>query len=211
MTIRRGEQWGAIVARPDSLAIVASDAELHHLLNRSRRKHLAGCSAGLVTGGGDLARTVAASKTAAGLGEATELVRMTIDIGRAEFGVSTVWFACHAVIRRPGWRAWRGALTALMNAQFLGQWDVAPRSHPNDGRIDVVATSAPFGIRQRMQALRRLATGTHLPHPALSESRVRQWQGSVEHGQVLLLDGVPYRYEGPLTITVEPDAMAAYI
>ena len=49
--------------------------------------------------------------------------------------------------------------------------DVAPRAHPNDGRFDVVEVSAAMPARARLQAWRRLATGTHVPHPDITTRR----------------------------------------
>ena len=55
----------------------------------------------------------------------------------------------------------------MLNADRIGAWDVAPRAHPNDGQLDVVEVDASMGLRDRWQASRRLATGTHVPHPAI--------------------------------------------
>ena len=49
--------------------------------------------------------------------------------------------ACAHVLVRSSWSRggwWHGPVIAVMNAQFLGDWDVAPRGHPNDGRVEVV-------------------------------------------------------------------------
>ena len=210
MTIKRGEEWGSLVSRPVELVIATTDAELHRLLNAAMRSDER-LAVGLVNDGGDLARTVAASKDPAELEAAPELQRLPMDCARTDFDGRSVWFCSHAIIRRPGWRAWRGPLTALMNAQFIGNWDVAPRSHPNDGRLDIIAIIGRLDVRQRQQAKRRLVTGTHLPHPALGETRSKQWHGRVERDQVLLLDGETYTFTGELTVTVQPDALDIYI
>ena len=46
------------------------------------------------------------------------------------------------VVARGGGPWWRGPIVAVMNADRLGRWDVAPRAHPNDGRLDVVEVDA---------------------------------------------------------------------
>ncbi len=38
-----------------------------------------------------------------------------------------------------------------MNAQFLGRWDVAPRGHPNDGRLDVLDADLPLDERLQVR------------------------------------------------------------
>ena len=55
-----------------------------------------------------------------------------------------------------------------MNAQFVGEWDVAPRGHPNDGRLDVVSIDRVMPKRQRWSAWRRLPRGEHIPHPMIT-------------------------------------------
>jgi len=88
----------------------------------------------------------------------------------------------HCVLRainaRGGW--FRGSAVAVMNAQYLGKWDVAPRGHPNDGRVEVLEVDTRMSVRQRMIARSRMQTGTHLPHPDVSVKSVSEfvWSGS---------------------------------
>ena len=58
-----------------------------------------------------------------------------------------------------------------MNSDHLGTWNVAPRAHPNDGKLDVISVGRGMTFRQRLQARTRLELGTHVPHPAIG-SRV---------------------------------------
>jgi YegS C-terminal NAD kinase beta sandwich-like domain len=209
VTIRPGRSWGELVATPSDLVVADDDAAVHQIINRARRSAAAVPPVAVLSG--DLARTVAASRNRADLGQASELLQLTIDVGRAEFDGRSVWFCSHAVIRPPGWRAWSGPLTAVMNAEFLGRWDVAPKSHPNDGRLDMVATEGPFRFRQRLQARRRLPTGTHLPHPALRCSRITTCHVVLRRGARLWLDGLDYGTPAFVAIHVEPDALLLYI
>ena len=96
------------------------------------------------------------------------------------------WFVAHLVARR-GW--WRGPIVAAMNAQHLGPWDVAPRGHPNDGRLDVF--EGDLGLGDRWKARRRLATGTHVPHPGITERHVAAVQLELTAGTKVWLDGEP--------------------
>src|SRR3546814_18870326 len=61
-----------------------------------------------------------------------------------------------------------------MNAQYRGKWDVAPRGHPNDGRLDVLDADLP--LDERLQVRGRLKTGTHLPHPRIESRHVEAVQ-----------------------------------
>ncbi len=56
-----------------------------------------------------------------------------------------------------------------MNAQWIGSWDVAPRSHPNDGLLD--RCEGDLSLDDRWKARGRLPSGTHVPHPGIAEQR----------------------------------------
>ncbi|MGB1824394.1 MAG: hypothetical protein ACPHO9_07420, partial [Ilumatobacteraceae bacterium] len=60
-----------------------------------------------------------------------------------------------------------------MVSGHIGRYEAAPRAHPGDGLLDVVEVSDAMPLRQRWMALRRSRTGTHLPHPHISMTRVR--------------------------------------
>ena len=59
-----------------------------------------------------------------------------------------------------------------MNAQFLGAWDVAPRSHPGDGLLDVL--EAEVGLDERLKIRERLPSlRTAEKSPSMSIARIR--------------------------------------
>src|SRR3546814_16590601 len=78
-------------------------------------------------------------------------------------GVQTCALPIYLIAKR-SW--WRGRVVAALNAQYRGEWDVAPRGHLNDGRLDVLDADLP--LDERLQVRGRLKTGTHLPHPPLA-------------------------------------------
>jgi hypothetical protein len=53
----------------------------------------------------------------------------------------------------------------IANGQFSGHADLVPRGHPGDGRLEVQVYALRAGERGAMR--RRLATGSHLPHPRI--------------------------------------------
>jgi len=66
-----------------------------------------------------------------------------------------------------GRTAFEGSATTVViaNGQFLRGADVVPRGHPGDGRLEIqIYTVAPLA---RSSVRHRLATGSHLPHPAI--------------------------------------------
>jgi len=69
------------------------------------------------------------------------------------------------------WFEGRATTVVVANAEFLGTADLAPRAHPGDGWLDAQVYALPPAQRAAMR--RRLATGTHLPHPSLPTRRAR--------------------------------------
>jgi hypothetical protein len=111
--------------------------------------------------GGDLARTCGgATGTHPMSAKVTvDAMRVSLDDGDQTWGVS------HVVLRRQ-WL--RDEVVLVMNTQFYGPYDIAPRGHPNDGKLDVLRVDPSMGWRERLQARQRARTGTHLPHGGLS-------------------------------------------
>ncbi|MFT3854678.1 MAG: hypothetical protein QM733_18370 [Ilumatobacteraceae bacterium] len=203
MTIRRGEAWGEAVAVPPGLTVVRSDGELHDIVERWRRGDGELPAIGL--GGGDLARTAAGGSADQFTAGAT---RLTLDLVRVEAGGETTWSVAHVVCRR-SW--WRGEVVLATTAQYLDGRDVAPRSHPNDGRVDVLRVDGAMPARVRWQAMRRSRTGTHVPHPQLAISQPRSVELTVPRPLHLWVDGRRWRTASSVVLTVEPDAYVAYV
>jgi hypothetical protein len=190
MVIRKGVDWGSPGGLPEGAPLVASDAALADAVGNGATV------VGLA--GGDLARTLGGAGALA-MTFPIDLLRLRAD------GVEHVAVA-HAIVRRPGWI---GPVLALMNAQFLGAWDVAPRSHPNDGLVDLL--EANLGWRDRMKARRRLPLGTHVPHPGIQQRRLVEGHWTFARPTRLWIDG---RLVGEITtlrVTVEPDAFTVVL
>ncbi|NNC79977.1 MAG: hypothetical protein HKN94_07460 [Acidimicrobiales bacterium] len=179
MTIKKGEEWGTVGTLPQGSPIASSNRDLFELIN----------TGGSLDGpigltGGDLARTTGATASGADLyGEGRPL--LPIDIGTVALDDEDRFFAAHVVIRS---RWWSGPVTAVLNVSFVGEWNVAPRSHPNDGRLDLV--EATLGWGDKIKARSRLRSGTHVPHPGISIRRVRTATVDVPPGHGVWVDGV---------------------
>jgi len=198
MAIRKGEAWGSPGALAPGSPVVDSDAGLRAIVEQARRTQTPIPMVGLV--GGDLCRTVG------GPGDHRRLtgggVILPIDVARADIDGTTHWFCSHLVARR-SW--WFGRAVAVMNSQWLGDWDLGPRSHPNDGLLDLTDGTLPVGDRR--EARRRARTGTHLPHPALRAARSAHHELSFDPPLDVWLDGQRVaRKVRSVVVTVEPDA-----
>ena len=201
MTVERGVSWGAPGPLPEGAVVVEGDAEVGELLEARRRAHEDVPTVGLA--GGDLCHTLGGRGDRRRL-EGGDVTVAAVDVGEVLLDGRVRFFVAHAVVS--GRSLWRGPVVAVMNAQFRGRWDVAPRSHPGDGLLDVLEVDAGMGLGDRWKAWRRLGSGTHLPHPAIAVRRVAALQLDVG-GLRVELDGVRQPAAEALSIRLRPDAL----
>ncbi len=202
MTIRRGQDWGAPGEVPTGTAVAEDDAGLFVLLNSPDPPQTVAVCAG------DLARTVSASSDPQHYGTGNTVVIAPLDLLEVEYDGGAAVCVSHVVARR-SW-LW-GTVLVVANAQFLGRWDIAPRSHPNDGRFDATEVSVSMSVRQRLIAARRLPTGSHLPHPDLIQQRSTSSEWTFARPLTLWLDGVRVGRTKALRVRVVPDALTVCI
>ena len=202
MTIRRNESWGEQVQSPDFIRVVPTDRDARDWVLALRETDRAMLPVGL--GGGDMARTLGGGSPGRFPGP---VMTAPIDLLRVEAAGRTTWAVAHVVARR-SW--WRGDVWLAMNAQFLGDYDVAPRSHPNDGKVDVIHVQPEMPFRARLQARARSRTGTHLPHPDLRATQSASASAMFQQPLVVWVDGVRWGTAAEITVTCEPDALTVY-
>ena len=203
MTIEKHQPWGAPGPLPDDGVLVHRDAEARSVAERCRRAGIPVPALGLL--GGDLCRTVGGRGDEARLRSA-EAMTLPVDLGSVLLDGRQHWFVAHLVVRR-SW--WRGRVVAVMNAQWIGRWDVAPKGHPNDGRLDVL--DGDLGFDDRLKLRSRLATGTHVPHPGIAVSRVAALQLELDAPAPVWLDGERVGSARTLSIRTEPDALTCVV
>ena len=143
MTVGKGSDYGAAGRLPAGAPVVASDEELRRTVLELR----AG-SAPVVVGliGGDLCRTLGGSGDRDRL-TSDDAVTVPIDLAIATVDGTEHAFVSHRLTGRPFGRDF----AAVMNAQWWGDLDLGPRSHPGDGLLDVTTGSLPW--RQRRMAI----------------------------------------------------------
>lgn len=156
MPIEKGADWGARGRLPLDAPWAEGDAQLGDLAGAGVK--LMGLRAG------DLARTLgigpASPRDEQSLLLPIDVVEVMLDDG------PRVVCAAHTVIG--DLQRSRGAV-AIMNSAFIGELNIAPRAHPGDGLVDIVAFD--LGLTDRFKARRRMPTGTHVPHPGITISR----------------------------------------
>ena len=203
MAIKRGEEWASRGALPDGGVIVRDDAEAHHVVDAARRANLPVPPLGLL--GGDLCRTLG------GIGDEERLhsqhaTTAVCDLGSVVLDGQTHWFVSSLVARR-AW--WRGRALVVMNAAWLGPWNIAPKAHPGDGLLDALDISV--GPTQWLAVRRRMHLGDHLPHPGITVRRTAALQVELQLPMEIWLDGVPAGRARDLSVRVEPDALTVVV
>ncbi len=191
MTIRPGEQWGEPAHLVAGTPGATTDAEVSELLLEGHEV--------IRLFGGDLHRTIGQPQR-------------HDDAGLWAFPIDVVWCSSDAG-RWPFVAHLTSGSTggipelAIMNAGFWGDWELAPRGHPNDGRVEVAELGVPRTDRREFK--RRVLTGSHLPHPGIKMRSLKTWHGTV--GGQIILDGVVRELTGVLEVEVEPDALILLI
>lgn len=203
MIIEKGALWGEPgPLHPDGV-LVRSDAELREVVESARRSGAALPEVGLL--GGDLCRTVGGRGDEHRL-RTDDAVRLPVDVARVDLDGEVHWFVSH-LVARGSW--WRGRVVAIMNAQWIGAWDVAPRSHPNDGLLDVFDADLP--LDDRLKARRRLVTGTHVPHPGIAQRRVPALDLDLDRPTVVRLDGVAVGRARSISVALQPGLLTCVV
>ena len=198
-----------------------TNAELRALVTEQQEGALPQGPIGVL--GGDLWQVAGAPSGGVERLGSAQAQTVPVDLIAVEADGQRLWACAHAVARN-SW--WRGPVVAAMNADRLGEWRAAPAAHPNDGRLHVLATGlrpmrsdeaateahrddgAPsFGVGQRLLARRRLRSGTHLPHPAISVQRSAEAAFEFERVLGLWLDGERVGRCRRLRVSVVPDGV----
>ena len=201
MAISRGSEFGEISPLPSDAPIVTDDWSLRELVLDHRVRGVPLPVVGLL--GGDLCRTLG------GVGDRSRLTgdearTFSIDLGTALCDGQPTVFVAHLVVGRP----FAGG-TAVLQAQWLGELDLGPRSHPADGRLDV--TTGRLRWRQRRTARRRARTGSHLPHPDLEHRQLTHVVIESDRPRTVVIDGRATGRFRRIEIGLEPDALRVVV
>src|SRR4051794_3346083 len=145
MPISKGSPYGKAGALPDDGVVVRTDAEARAVVEEARREGRTPPALGLL--GGDLCRTLNGPGDEGRL-RSPDAVRFSVDLGEVLVDGRLRVFVAHLVARTRGWRQ---AFVA-MNAQFLGDWVLGPRAHPNDGLLDVYQGDLSLSDRLKVRA-----------------------------------------------------------
>jgi diacylglycerol kinase family enzyme len=97
----------------------------------------------------------------------------------------------------------------VMNGTHLGDLDLGPRAHPDDGLLDV--TDGRLRLADRLRAGTRMRTGSHLPHPDLTTSRSASFSATFARPAAVFVDGVGAGDVTELAVRCLPDALVVVV
>ena len=196
MVIAKGEEWGERVRKSD----VVYTRNDHDVLTLSASPIK-----------GDIARTVGNGKQkrldAEKLKTGGAWHQLPFDVIRADVNGASLQAAAHI---RVGHFLW-GECHLLCNVAMFRGRRVFQKSHPNDGKIEVLTIDREMKLRQRLLAIMRVRKGSHLPHPQL---KIWQTTAEVMHFQrplPIFIDGEKVGMSDTLRISVIADAINIYI
>jgi hypothetical protein len=209
--IRPGDEWGTPTAAGPDLEVTGSDADLAAavadrpgVLVRFRpddSSDLAG-AVGLRAG---VAVGVELPLDLLRLGDGRVAVNMLV-AGTAPDALRRFFRRFAVNVRVDGRPVFHGPCTSVVIAvgQFRRGLDLVPRGHPGDGRAELQIYAVPGRERRALQA--RLATGTHVPHPKITQRTGTRIAVSIDRAVPLELDGRPVDPIDDLTVDVVPNA-----
>lgn len=209
MTIRRGQDWGEPGALGPDAPVVDNDRAAAELLEHSWAPEGPPPEIGIL--GGDLHVTLGQPRhDESDLREGNGM-RLPMDLGtvRIDDGAPLVFVAHLVATERANGRLWSSRTVTVLNGSFVGPDNLGPRAHPNDGRLDITDGTLPRP--QRRAGRRRARTGTHVPHPDLSERRSAHHVIESATPLHVRLDGRPVGSGRRLEITCHPDAWLAVV
>jgi len=207
MTIRKNEDWGSTVVRPENLVICETDAAASQLATDFYLQQKPMPAIAITRS--SLSRTLGkeGSNVNSQNMQATpfDLIEVTfVDASMIEQKVLALGYG----LLRKSW--WRGDIVAAMNTSFIGDWDCAPRSHPNDGKFDLLAVNGEMKSTQRLIASRRLKFGTHLPHPQISMKQLTSFDADCSAKPNLYVDNRRFMSVNQCKFRLLPDALTLY-
>ena len=213
--IRPGEEWGRPTTAAADLDIAGGDADLAAavaarpgLLVRFRpdpTSDLAGAVGLDPAGGSDAPRGIELPLDLLRLDDGRTATNMVV-LGTPPDTLGRFARRFGANVRVDEKPVFHGPCTTIVVAtgQFRRGLDLVPRGHPGDGRAEVQVYAVRAGERAALRA--RLATGTHVPHPRITQRSGARIDVTVDRRVALELDGRSAAGIDFLQIRVDPEA-----
>jgi hypothetical protein len=199
MTIRKGKNWGTSGTAPTNFPTVKTDSQLAQLPK--------GTVCALT--GGDLHQSLGSPALVVAGAPCTQLDLDAIAVNVVlENETQQNYIAASRVEInqfRPR-RLFPTRYVCITNGGIVDGRNITPRAHPNDGILDLMVINKTMTLRQRIGALSKARTGTHIPHPDIDIQRRETFtlrrEAMTEH---LRIDGCLIQNWISVDIAVLPD------
>lgn len=220
MTIRPGDEWGSPTTASPAIRISGADHALAAAIADLDPATLVAYEPDATS---DLARAIGLEPGAVAATRGIDLPIDAMGLDRAASGtlaVNAIEFGTppgalrslsrtHEIsVTVDGRRLHAGPATSVViaNGQFIDGLDVSPRGHPGDGRLEIQVYALRPGERGGMR--RRLATGSHVPHPRIRTGSGRRIRVRVTAGVwPLRVDGRSAGRAGTIEVEVRSPAI----
>jgi hypothetical protein len=211
--IRPGEPWGRPTSATPDLDVAGSDADLASAVS-GRSDVLVRFRPDATS---DLARAIGLgvdTRDAVGLEVPLDLLQ--VDDGPAASNMIVIGIPPDALgrfarrfganVRVDSRPVFHGPCTTVVisTGQFRRGLDLVPRGHPGDGRAEVQIYAVPAHQRRELRA--RLTTGTHVPHPKITQRSAARVTVSIDRRVPLEVDGRPAPATDLVDVAVVPNA-----
>ena len=97
----------------------------------------------------------------------------------------------------------------ISNVAHYGKMNVAPKAHPGDGKLDVLKIN--LSVTQKIKALKRSASGDHLPHPRIKYERVKAAQLDLGKKKSVEIDGQKIGKFSDISFRLEEQALSVIV
>ncbi len=195
MTIQKGMAWGSVQPVPHDVIVATNEASAAQAIRDGAR-----C---IALQSGDLLRALGKQNGVGDVQLQSECLVLPCDVLHIALDESTEVLGLSSVMVGSRWkpRWW------VTSGGFLGDLNVAPRAHPNDGLADALGFD-DVSLRTYLAIRRRMRLGDHLPHPQLTMTRAAhvQWQGTRRAS--VWIDGKLHGRFSDVHIVVHPDAFS---
>lgn len=199
MTIRPGTPWGERLGAVPGIVVAADDAAAAAALAPGRPGQAASGAPRRVALTGGSMWSFLGGASAVGRWRTDDAHHHPVDLFEVEIGNTTTWVLATLHARR------RGRPVAVVgNVGHWRRYRALPRAHPGDGLADAIW--GDLGWSDLLVVGRRAVTGTHLPHPAITERRAPLVVVELERSAVWFADGRRLTNGPTARITVHPDA-----
>ena len=202
MNVKKGKSWGFASPLPRNGVVVHSNKELLEKVTSYKREGMELPVFGLL--GGDLWRTLGGRRVESRLYEQSATT-VDVDLGCVLLDGKIYWFCAHMFIGNK----FSGSKIFISNAAHYGKSNPTPKAHPGDGKFDLLKVE--LSTVQTIHAIKRLQTGTHLPHPKIKYETVESKQLSFKKRMKIEIDGEKLGKFENVSLRIENEAFRVVV